>query len=201
MVALPRRSVELRIGDEELYALIARVGCGEESALADLFGTTGGLIFGLLLRILGNSAAAEEVLLEVYAQVWRQAVTFDKRRKPLLWLITIAYSRAIDQLRAVTYDQQHDGSCEITGEYTPPVEHQADVVPSGWQRLILSALDALIPDQQEMIEFAYFPALSQSEVEAHLGLPFGRVKREMRLGMMKLGDLFKSQPIQFEVKL
>lgn len=100
-MASPRRSAELRPYCSDGAALLTRIANSDESAFAALYDTTCGLIYGLLLRILGNSAAAERLLVAVYQEVWEQAATYDAaREKPLTWLLRVAHSRAVARLRA-----------------------------------------------------------------------------------------------------
>lgn len=84
---------------------VKRIASGDESALATLYDTTCGLVYGLLLRILGNSETAEQVLVAVYQDVWKQAATYgDEREKPLTWLITLvrrAWFRRANGHRAI----------------------------------------------------------------------------------------------------
>src|SRR5690349_7236738 len=82
-------------------ALVRQIAKGNEDALTDLYDSTNRMVYGLALRILGNSSSAEEVLLDVYVQVWRTARNFDPGRgKVTSWLVSIARSRAIDALRS-----------------------------------------------------------------------------------------------------
>src|SRR3712207_40055 len=91
---------------DEQAALIRSVAGGDQRALAALYDSTSRLVYGLVLRILGDAGAAEEVLLDVYTQVWRQAGNYSERRgSPLAWLTTIARSRAVDRLRAGRQEQ------------------------------------------------------------------------------------------------
>src|SRR5262245_24816980 len=86
-------SMESRARDQELISLVQRVAKGDQSALTSLYDSTNRLVYGLILRVLGDNSTAEEVLLDVYTQVWRQAGTYDTGRgSPLAWLTTIARS-------------------------------------------------------------------------------------------------------------
>ena len=85
----------------DLNLLIMRVAAGDQLAMTSLYDTSNRVLFGLLLRILKEHALAEEVLLDVYMQVWRQAASYDELRgSPMAWMLTIARSRAIDRLRS-----------------------------------------------------------------------------------------------------
>ncbi|MCA1574139.1 MAG: hypothetical protein LC770_06295, partial [Acidobacteria bacterium] len=88
--------------DPVLVALMRSIASGDERAFATLYDRTSRQVYGLVLRIIGNAATAEEVLLDAYTQVWRKRTQYDEARgTPLAWLITIARSRAIDRLRSM----------------------------------------------------------------------------------------------------
>jgi RNA polymerase sigma-70 factor (ECF subfamily) len=163
---------------------------GDESALSQLYDETSRLIFGLTLRILGDAATAEEVLLDVYCQVWRQAASYSSERgAPLAWLMTIARSRAIDRLRAGRQDQQRKEPLDSVGNHPAASENPEEAgVISERRVLVRSALAALAPEQREVIELAYYAGLSHSEIAAKLGQPLGTVKTRTRLGMIRLRE-------------
>lgn len=173
--------------------LIEKVAAGDDSALASLYDSTSRMIFGLLLRILNNAAAAEEVLIDVYVQVWRQASSYDRRRgSPMAWLIMIARSRAIDRLRSSRHEREREEplgaiSTSLSGGSNPEEAAAASELSS----LVRSALSALSPEQREVIELAYYSGLSHSEIAEKLRQPLGTVKTRIRLGMMKLRELLK----------
>jgi RNA polymerase sigma-70 factor, ECF subfamily len=174
-------------------ALIRRVASGEQSALTAIYDATNRLVFGLILRIVIDRATAEEVLLDVYTQVWRQASTYDTNRGvPLAWIMTIARSRAIDRVRAGRQDQQRREPLESIGEVSAAGISPEDAsVYSERRRLLRTALETLSPEQREVIELAYYSGLSHSEIAVKLGQPLGTVKTRTRLGMMKLRDMLR----------
>lgn len=181
------------VRDQDWAALIERMAGGDEYALSSLYDRSSRLIFGLLLRILNDAALAEEVLLDVYMQVWRQAGRYDPvRGKTLAWIITIARSRAIDRLRSTRQEERHKESLDgadyalaLTASFEDPT-----IAPER-QRIVRMALDSLPPEQREVIEMAYYLGLSHSEIAARLGQPLGTVKTRTRLGMMKLREQLK----------
>ena len=187
----PQDTVEANGGDQDFVALIRRVANGDQPALAALYDATNRLVFGLILRIVSDRATAEEVLLDVYTQVWRQAATYDTGRgAPLAWMMTIARSRAIDRLRSGKREVQNkeplDSIGEVSGGGVSPEEAS---VFSERGRLVRTALGALVPEQREVIELAYYSGLSHSEIALKLGQPLGTVKTRTRLGMIKLRDI------------
>lgn len=179
--------------DHDWAALIERMAGGDQYALSSFYDNTNRLIFGLVLRILGDASQAEEVLLDVYMQVWRQAGRYDRSRgKTLAWLVTIARSRAIDRLRSGRQDELRKESLDAR-DYTGLLStgFQDPTVLPEMQRIVRTALDTLPPEQREVIEMAYYLGLSHSEIAARLGQPLGTVKTRTRLGMMKLREQLK----------
>ena len=187
----PQGSAESRTRDHEWATLIVRVARGDESALSKLYDETSRLIFGLTLRILGDKATAEEVLLDVYCQVWRQAASYDSSRgAPLAWLMTIARSRSIDRLRAGKQDQQRRESLDAVGDQPSAIDNPEETgVIAERRALVRSALASLTPEQRQVIELAYYGGLSHSEIAERLEQPLGTVKTRTRLGMMKLREM------------
>jgi RNA polymerase sigma-70 factor (ECF subfamily) len=140
-----------------------------------------------------DRSTAEEVLLDVYTQVWRQASTYDAGRgAPLAWLLTIARTRAIDRLRSGKHEHQNKESLDAIGEVTATTASpEADTVSSERRQLVRTALDSLSVEQREVIELAYYSGLSHSEIALQLGQPLGTVKTRTRLGMMKLREMLR----------
>ncbi len=174
--------------------LLTRIGEGDEAALDDLYGQTSGPVFALTQRILRDPSAAEDVTLEVYLQVWRQAVTFDARRGTAsAWLFMLARSRAIDRLRSRAQrarDRQRPlDEVAPLRDAAPDPEEAAELAAR--RALVLSALAALSREQREAIELAYFSGLSQTEIAERSGAPLGTVKTRIRLGMLKLRELME----------
>jgi len=189
-VQLATDTAAIRARDQDLISLVEQVAAGDQAALATLYDTTNRLIYGLILRVLGDISSAEEVLLDVYTQVWRQAASYDAGRgTPLAWLTTIARSRAIDRLRSGWQDQQRKESLETLGDAVAEAANPEETtVASERQRLVRAALAALSPEQREVIELAYYSGLSHSEIAEKLNQPLGTVKTRTRLGMMKLRE-------------
>ena len=189
----PQDSREHSSRDQDWAALIKRVADGDQSALTLLYDSTSRLVFGLILRVVTDRSTAEEVLLDVYTQVWRQASTYDsKRGAPLAWLMTIARTRGIDRLRSGKHEHQNKESLDAIGEVTASTASpEADTVSSERRRLVRTALDSLSVEQREVIELAYYSGLSHSEIALQLGQPLGTVKTRTRLGMMKLRDMLR----------
>jgi RNA polymerase sigma-70 factor (ECF subfamily) len=137
-----------------------------------------------------DRAAAEEVTLNVYTQVWRTAGSYDRQRGSVgAWLVTAARSRAIDRLRAgAGRAEREQPFLEFADPEanTPSPEQESEHNQRG--RLIRAALAKLAPEQREVIQLAFFSELSHGELADRLGQPLGTVKSRIRLGMMKLRE-------------
>jgi len=188
----PQDSIALNTRDQDWTMLIRNSARGDQSALGELYDATSRLVFGLVLRIVGDRASAEEVLLDVYTQAWRQAANYDEARgAPLAWLMTIARSRAIDRIRSSKHDQQKDpldAVAELSDREPSPEQATVD---SERRRLVRAALDTLPAEQREVVELAYYSGLSHSEIASRLGQPLGTVKTRTRLAMIKLRDMLR----------
>jgi len=176
--------------NQEWTHLIALTAQGDQAALATLYDRTSPQVFGLILKILNNREAAEEVTLDVYTQVWRQAHTYDHTRgTPGAWLMTLARTRAIDRFRAGAAEHGRIESLDAShmfasGDDTP----EQDVEGQERRRYVREALALLTAEQRQAITLAYFYGLSQSEIAEKLQLPLGTVKTRMRAGMIKLRE-------------
>jgi RNA polymerase sigma-70 factor, ECF subfamily len=189
----PHNATDAHASGPDFAALIGLVAGGDQQALAALYDGTSKLVFGLVLRILGDRSVAEEVLFDVYTQVWRQAARYDPARGgPLGWITTIARSRAIDRLRSDKPLQQEDELSDTTASReTSAASPEANAALAEMRGIVRAALDLLSAEQREIIELAYYSGMTQTEIAAHLTLPLGTVKTRTRLAMMKLRDALK----------
>ena len=191
LLRLPLNTVQAQAQEPDLLLLIQQVAEGDQSAFTAFYEATKKIVFGLVVRVVTDRAVAEEVLLDVYTQAWRQARTYDiERGSPVAWLTTIARSRAIDRLRSGRYEQQNREPIENAGELrTSSLNPEESSVISERQAMVRDALDSLSPEQREVLELAYYSGLSHTEIAARLGHPLGTVKTRTRLAMMKLRDM------------
>lgn len=182
--------------DVELLHAIAR---GDEGALARLYDAYRVILFGLLVRILNSREEAEDILQEVFVQVWRRAKDFDEQRgRPFTWLVTLARSRAIDRLRQLGARQRLAAGAAQEQEHAESVSDAlTDAVRAEQQTVVRRALAELPEDQRHTLVLAYFDGLTQSEIAAKLNAPLGTIKTRMRSGMIKLRALLGSQPENF----
>lgn len=190
-ISNPTNITDFSAHDWELVELIGRTAQRDEEALGTLYDKTGSHVYGLGFRVLGDTTMAEEVTMDVFLQVWRQAGQFDQSRgKPMVWLTVLTRSRAIDRLRVGKKDricrQSMEEISEIMSKERNPEQHS---VQSEQGRIVRHGLYSLPPEQREVIELGYFDGLSQSEIAQRTGQPIGTVKTRVRLGMVKLRTL------------
>ena len=180
--------------DTRQAELIGGAAAGDQRALAELFDSTSRAVYGLLLRILSDPGVAEEVLLDVYAQAWRQAGTYNAERgTPLAWLTTIARSRALDRLRRTRRERGRAEPLDAVAELpSTGASAEEDINERERGALVRAALAALPAEQREVIELAYYRGLSHSEIAAARGLPLGTVKTRTRLGLARLRETLRS---------
>lgn len=176
--------------DVDLLHAIAR---GDEAALASLYDRYRVILFSLLVRILNIREEAEDVLQEVFLQVWRRAGDFDERRgRPFTWLVTLARSRAIDRLRLLAARQRvADSAAQNTHDEVS--DAATDTLHSEQREIVRRALAELPEEQKHTLLLAYFEGLTQTEIASRLGAPLGTVKTRMRSGMLKLRELLANQ--------
>ena len=179
------------ITDADLIRAIQR---GDEGALAALYDRYGAILFGLIVRIVNSRPEAEDVLQQVFMQVWNRAADFDETRgKAFSWLVTVARSRSIDRIRSLgvraraveTANQAEAKMAFPTGE--------AAVFQAEQREMIRGVLGELPADQREVLLLAYFEGLTQVEIADRLNTPLGTIKTRMRTGLTKLRDALKGR--------
>ena len=177
--------------------LLTAIAAHDEAALAQLYDRYRAILFGLLMRILNNREEAEDVLQELFLQVWRRASDFDENRgRPFTWLVTMARSRGIDRLRALA-SRERVAVAGARDEAEIVSDAASDAFLSEQRGLVTNALAQLPDEQQQPLMLAYFEGLTQSEIAARLGAPLGTVKTRMRTGLMKLRELLAGKGESF----
>jgi RNA polymerase sigma-70 factor, ECF subfamily len=173
-----------------------QIAAGDERAFAALYDATSPMIFGLLVRLLGDRTRAEEVAQEVYMQAWRSADSFDPSRgSAWSWLAVLARSRAVDRGRSETsYSRALEG-LEVRpleqplGTRAEPADARAEL---GERReRVLLALDTLPPEQRSLVANAFLDGRTHREIAEDTGLPLGTVKSRIRAALDKLEPLLR----------
>jgi RNA polymerase sigma-70 factor (ECF subfamily) len=176
--------------EREWPDLIAKTARGDQEAFSRLYDQSSPHIYGLILRVVNQPQIAEEVMMDVYVQVWKQAQSYNVNRgTPMGWLVTLARSRAIDRLRSGGLERATVTSVEEVRGLMSDGANPEDQ-SSGRQRaeIVRNALATLPYEQRESLVLAYFGGYSQSEISEQLGIPLGTVKTRIRMGMIKLRD-------------
>ena len=175
--------------------LIPWLASGNEAAFRMFFEATNGLLFGLLLRILGHTQTAEEVLSELYEEVRERAAAFGKQNeKPLTWLILMAHRHAIEHLCRNLTRRNECLATRTAKSHVPPVGDSFINVTEQRQR-VRSALEAIPPLQQRMVELAFFSGMTNLEIGIKLGLSPEAVEDGVRYAMLQLFGVFKAMDI------
>jgi RNA polymerase sigma-70 factor, ECF subfamily len=167
--------------------LLAVAGQRDPDALARLYDQYGGMAYGLSLRMVGDSGAAEEVVQEAFFSVWRNAGSYNKERGSVRnWILSIVHNQAIDRLRRLRSKQRLDTRMELAEDAMQRPDVWGEVSAALERQRISQALSVLPREQRATIELAYFGGYSHSEIANLLRVPLGTVKGRLRLGMDKL---------------
>ena len=177
--------------------LLSSIAEHDEHALEQLYDRYAKLLYSVIFRIVRTQEDAENLLQDVFLQVWHHADSYDPRLgTPSTWMIRIARNKAIDLWRSKHYrGKTQRVQLEHAEEYADPSQSPLSTTIAGEASvLVKQALGRLPIDQKRLIELAYYEGYSQSELSEALSLPLGTVKSRMRLGLLSLRDQFKTLP-------
>jgi len=170
-----------QLSDEALLAAVAR---SDEAALAELYDRFGRIAYGLALRVLRDSALAEDAVQDAFLNVWRSAERFEAgRAKASTWVLTFVHRRAVDLVRRE--ERRRTEPEEAAPEPAAPGADE-DVERRSKRDVVQGALRRLPPEQREAIELAYYGGYTQSELAERLGEPLGTIKSRMFTGLQRL---------------
>ncbi|MEH3088826.1 MAG: ECF RNA polymerase sigma factor SigK [Microbacterium arborescens] len=172
---------------DRVAELIQLCAAGDHAAFAELYDSLSPRVFGLILRVLVDRAQSEEVLQEVFLEIWQSASSFaPKKGQGRSWVLTIAHRRAVDRVRSSQASSDRDVRAGYREMASPPegVAEQVELRVEG--RRVARALRSLPEAQREAITLAYYGGYSQSEIAALVGAPLGTVKTRMRDGLSRL---------------
>ncbi len=171
--------------------MISRISNGDEDAMRVFYKQTVNLVYGMAYRVISNTHEAEEVALEVFMQVWRNASNYNSElSEPLTWLLMITKRRAIDRKRNMS---KKLASEEMFDENVAGMDESAELscIAGEKREIIRSALDQLTQKQRRVIEFSFYYQMSHSEIAEQLDMPVGSVKSTIRVAMVKLRNIIK----------
>ncbi|MGO9272157.1 MAG: sigma-70 family RNA polymerase sigma factor [Terriglobia bacterium] len=164
--------------------LMQRIAAGDQAALATLYDRYSSVLYSVAKRVLSDTGAAEEILQDVFLQVWRNASRFDPQRGSLSgWLLVTTRNRAIDRLRRRTSQGPDPAPEELA---MPGASLETSVAQDEMMARVKAVLGGLAPGQREALEMAYFEGLTHSEIAERSGEPLGTVKTRLRTALQVL---------------
>jgi RNA polymerase sigma-70 factor, ECF subfamily len=177
--------------DESDESVLQRLNAGEHRAMGELWGRYAGLLFSQALRVLHNPAEAEDVVIEVFSEVWRRSGGYHpERARPAAWLVTLVRRRAIDRFRERRSHERAEERLaherEAASESSDGTEAQVRL--SELRRLLEHALKRLPDRQREAVCMVYFDGLTQREISKRTRTPIGTVKTRIELGLRKMRE-------------
>ena len=177
--------------------LLRRIGQGDRRSFEELYDRFSGVLFSTAYRVLNNREAAEDVLQDVFIQIWEKAPLYDPARgKPMTWAVTLTRNKSIDRLRSTQRRSRLQDDVERESQTFEQFDDRSsfDAVASGETgALVREAMQKLSKDQREAIELAFFSSLTQTEIAERLDVPLGTVKARIRRGMMRLKEVINPE--------
>jgi RNA polymerase sigma-70 factor, ECF subfamily len=177
---------------QALVALIRRMARGDHAALATLYDETCAAVHGLSVRIVGDQSIAEDVTIDVYMRAFRDAPAYDPARgTPLAWLLGLARTRAIEQVRAAGPAAPLPPSAPVTAADLDELTLAGE--PRRIVQTVVAGLDA---EQRRVIELAYYGGMSQREIAGVLGQPLGTITARIQQGVVALREGLRRLPAE-----
>jgi RNA polymerase sigma-70 factor (ECF subfamily) len=168
--------------------LVTGLKSGDQGAMAELYDRYSSVVYAVALRVLGDTGAAEDVLQEVFLQLWRKPGAFDAARGSLAsWLAVITRNRAIDSLRKRRPATDIE---DVVLSIAPDLAGEADRTRVAEK--VRGLMGAMAPAQRSAIEMAYWEGMSHSEIADKTGEPLGTVKTRIRAGLIALRKAFQA---------
>jgi RNA polymerase sigma-70 factor (ECF subfamily) len=168
--------------------LVARVRAGDQQALSELYDRYSKVVYGVALRILHDTGAAEDLLQDIFLQLWRKPDAFDSSRGSLAaWLAVIARNRSIDRLRQRRPETDIEDCVIVTATDLRDETERSLVIEK--VRVVMNEMG---PDQRTAMEMAFFEGLTHTEIAEKTGEPLGTIKTRIRSGLQMLRTRFAS---------
>jgi RNA polymerase sigma-70 factor (ECF subfamily) len=188
----------LDLTDEQLMLMLQQ---RNPLGLEYLYDRHSGIVKSLGMKVVHNEAEAEDLLQEIFVEIWNRAAGYDPAKgKPLGWIVTLARRRSIDRLRKC---QSH---CRAEDRLREEIEQQPDswttdpeedFVMADIRETLLKVISTLPAAQQQAIEYSFYQGMSQREIAAHTGIPLGTIKTRLELGLKKLTVALKDYAGEF----
>ncbi len=187
------------VGDETLMAQIQERA---PEALAALYDRYSGILKSLIMGVIHNDAEADDLLQEIFMEIWNQAAHYSAQKgKPLGWIVTLTRRRSIDRLRKKQAYARAEERLQNETEQQPEAwvhnSTEDDIEVSDTRRLILGILKNLPPAQREAIDMAFYHGMSQREIAAKTGIPLGTIKTRLELGLKKISEALRGMKDEF----
>lgn len=161
---------------------------GDQGAMAQLYDRYSSVVYAIALRVLGDTGAAEDVLQEVFLQLWRNPSAFDAARGSLgSWLAVVTRNRAIDSLRKRRPETDIEN---VVLSVAPDLASAAERARAAEK--VRGVMGAMAPAQRSALEMAYWEGMSHSEIAEKTGEPLGTVKTKIRAGLIALRKAFQT---------
>jgi RNA polymerase sigma factor (sigma-70 family) len=172
-----------------------RLLAGDESALGDCYDQYASFVYGLVLRVVRDPKAAEDVSQDVFLHLWEKPGCFDPAKGALrTWLGTLAHRRAVDHVRREEARRRRDGLERTRMTPTPDVEEMAMALMTAER--VRAALEELPTEQREAIRLAYFEGKTYREVAVVMGIPEGTAKSRLRLALRRVATTLESEDLR-----
>jgi RNA polymerase sigma-70 factor, ECF subfamily len=187
---LPGLILALQMTEPHDQELAIRLQRRDPEAMRDLYDRFGRMAWSVIVAIVRDSAVAEDLVQETFLRVWNRVHAFNAQRGSLgPWLLAIARNRAIDHLRSLSA-RMDKNAWELDVREHPSlfVDLEREVLNTDHARLLRKAISALNPNQQKVIELAYYEGLSQTEMAERMGEPLGTVKTWVRSALKHLRE-------------
>ena len=180
-------AVDMPTSRQALVAALHRVAGGDREAFAFVYEATSLKLYGIVVRILGRSGVADEVLQEVFVRVWQRAGEFDPAAgSPITWMAAIARNLAIDEARRKTARSIEDFPevLQLPGSDDPSArQEQSEELDR-----LAACLDRLQPERKQLVLLAYYYGMTRQEISARLDRPAATVKTWLRRSLAQLKD-------------
>ncbi len=181
------RSVKSESSGSDEIELLRRVAEGDREAFARLYDQFAGILFATALKILRDAKEAEDVLQDVFLQIWDKAKNYDPNLgNPITWTLTLTRHKAIDRLRST--QRRYKLVEDATPELSQSQSQSSDAFNADQNLILRTAVKSLPTDQRQAIELAFFGGQTQDEISKNLQQPLGTIKARIRRGLMKLRD-------------
>lgn len=172
-----------------------RLMAGDEAALGDCYDQYSSFVYGLVLRVVRDAKAAEDITQDVFLGLWENPDCFDPAKGALrTWLGTLAHRRAVDHVRREEARRRRDEAVLSRITSTPDVEEMALALMTAER--VREALEALPPEQREAIQLAYFDGKTYREVAVCMGIPEGTAKSRLRLALRRVASTLESEDLR-----